>query len=78
MEREEGMPFGPGLHGRSYSFTKKLIDSTLFPKAGENDRIRSRELRGSIRWQTGELAKAIFEASVSKTEMLSFLEVPRP
>ncbi len=33
--------------------------------------MRSRKLRGSIRWQTGELAKAVFEAGVSKAERVS-------
>ncbi|MGD0230353.1 MAG: hypothetical protein ABSC19_08340 [Syntrophorhabdales bacterium] len=28
-------------------------------------------MRGSIRWQTGELAKAVFEAGVSKAERIN-------
>ena len=53
------------------AFPEKLIDLTLFPGPGKSGLIRSNELRGSIRWQTGELAKAVFEAGVSKAERVN-------
>jgi hypothetical protein len=55
--------------GRGYSFIPdKKPDSlnTRLPRAGGNRLVK--EMRGSIKWQTAQLAKAIFEAGISKQE----------